>query len=377
MHRTARSLAALREVRTRSISPENPDGAVGGGARATEGTGAEAARGLGQGWKVSPSVDVPAGETFTLAQIDEPGVITHLWITTHTDHWRQLVLRAYWDGAEEPAVEVPYGDFFAQGWGAFAQVDSQMIAANPHGGFNSYWPMPFRRSALLTVENTSDADVRVYFQVTYELGGDHSEDAYFHAQWRRSNPLEEAVPHVLLDGVEGRGHYVGTYLAWAVHSDGWWGEGEIKFYLDEDRPDGGFPTIAGTGTEDYFGGAWNFDVPGRGYTAYSTPYLGMPQVIRPDGLYVAQPRFGLYRWHVADPIHFTTGLPRVDIQALGWRSAGRYLPLRDDIASTAMFYLDRPTARRPEAPTFDAMEIHLGAGAAPHSPIGPARRPTP
>ena len=366
-------LAALRPVRTRSISPENFDGSPGGGGRATEGTGAREARDLGQGWKVSPSVDVKAGETFTLADIDSAGVITHLWITTHTDHWRRLVLRAYWDGAEEPAVEVPYGDFFASGWGVFAQVDSQMIAANPHGGFNSYWPMPFREGARLTLENTSDADARVYYQVTYELGGDHSEDAYFHAQWRRSNPLDEATPHVLLEGVEGQGQYVGTYIAWGVNSNGWWGEGEIKFYLDDDDPAAGFPTICGTGTEDYFGGAWNFDVPGQGYTAFSTPYLGMPQVLRPDGLYLSQQRFGMYRWHVADPIHFTAGLPRVDIQALGWKSAGRYLPLRDDIASTALFYLDRPTAARPPAPTFDAMEIHLGDGPGPHSPAGPAR----
>ncbi len=363
-------LAALRSVRTRSISPENFDGSPGGGGRATEGTGAREARDLGQGWKVSPSVDVKAGETFTLADIDSAGVITHLWITTHTDNWRRLVLRAYWDGAEEPAVEVPYGDFFASGWGVFAQVDSQMIAANPHGGFNSYWPMPFREGARLTLENTSDQDARVYYQVTYELGGDHREDAYLHAQWRRSNPLDEATPHVLLEGVEGQGQYVGTYLAWGVRSHGWWGEGEIKFYLDDDQE---FPTICGTGTEDYFGGAWNFDVPGQGYTAFSTPYLGMPQVIRPDGLYVAQQRFGMYRWHVADPIHFSTGLPRVDIQALGWKSAGRYLPLRDDIASTAVFYLDRPVTARPPAPTFDGMEIHLGDGPGPHSPAGPAR----
>ena len=366
-------LAALRPVRTRSISPENFDGSPGGGGRATEGTGAREARDLGQGWKVSPSVDVKAGETFTLADIDSAGVITHLWITTHADNWRRLVLRAYWDGAEEPAVEVPYGDFFASGWGVFAQVDSQMIAANPHGGFNSYWPMPFREGARLTLENTSDADARVYYQVTYELGGDHSEDAYFHAQWRRSNPLDEATPHVLLEGVEGQGQYVGTYIAWGVNSNGWWGEGEIKFYLDDDDPAAGFPTICGTGTEDYFGGAWNFDVPGEGYTAFSTPYLGMPQVLRPDGLYLSQQRFGMYRWHVADPIHFPAGLPRIDIQALGWKSAGRYLPLRDDIASTALFYLDRPTAARPPAPTFDAMEIHLGDGPGPHSPAGPAR----
>jgi hypothetical protein len=364
-------IARLRDRRTRSISPENFDGSAGGGGRATRGTGAASARDLGPGWKISPSVDVAPGETFTLAEIEGAGVITHFWITTHTDNWRTLVLRAYWDQEAEPAIEVPYGDFFCSGWGVFAQVDSQVVAANPHGGFNSYWPMPFRSGARLTIENTSDVDVRIYYQITYEVGDDHGHDGYLHAQWRRSNPLEDRTPHVLVEGVEGAGHYVGTYLAWGVNSPGWWGEGEIKFYLDDDDE---FPTICGTGTEDYFGGAWNFDVPGHGYTTFSTPYLGMPQVLRPDGLYASQQRFGMYRWHLADPIRFATAL-RVDIQALGWRSGWRYLPLRDDIASTAFFYLDRPTAHRPAAPTFDSMEIHLGTGAVPDVGASPARAP--
>ena len=375
--RSHAAIARLRPVQTRSISPENFDGSIGGGGRATEGTGAWNARDLGPGWKVSPSVDIKPGETFTLADIDGAGVITHLWITTHTDHWRTLVLRAYWDGCDEPAVEVPYGDFFCNGWGRFAQVNSQMIAANPHGGFNSYWPMPFREGAHLTVENTSEVDVRVYYQLTYELGDDHTADGYFHAQWRRSNPLADRTPHVLVDDVAGQGQYVGTYLAWGVNSNGWWGEGEIKFYLDSDLDgpaDDRFPTICGTGTEDYFGGAWNFDVPGKGYTSFSTPYLGMPQVVRPDGLYIAQQRFGLYRWHLADPIHFSNRL-RVDIQALGWRSGWRYLPLRDDIASTAIFYLDRPSAVRPTAPTFDTMEVHLADGPVPDLGATPPRGP--
>lgn len=351
------SVSRLRRVQTRSISPENFDGAPAGGGRATGGTGAESARDLGLGWKISPSVNIKAGETFKLAPIDGPGKITHFWITTHKSNWRTLILRACWDGASEPAVEVPYGDFFCNGWGVFAQVSSQPIAANPNGGFNSYWPMPFRTGARLTLENTSTVDVTVYYQVTYEIGGDYSQDGYFHAQWHRSNPLEELKTHVLLGGIEGSGQYVGTYLAWGVNSNGWWGEGEIKFYLDDDEE---FPTICGTGTEDYFGGAWNFDVPGKGYTEFSTPYLGMPQVIKPDGLYISQQRFGMYRWHLLDPIHFNEKL-RVDIQALGWRSGGRYLPLRDDIASTSVFYLDRPTAHRPRTPTPDELEIHLSS----------------
>jgi hypothetical protein len=159
--------------------------------------------------------------------------------------------------------------------------------------------------------------------------------------------------HTLLSGVRGPGHYVGSYLAWGVNSNGWWGEGEIKFYLDGDRE---HPTICGTGTEDYFGGAWNFDVPGRGYTAYSTPYLGLPQIIRPDGLYRSQQRFGMYRWHLPDPIRFTDEL-RVTIQALGWRSGGRYLPLCDDIASTAWWYQRDPDGLAGPELTADELEV--------------------
>ncbi|GAA4430121.1 DUF2961 domain-containing protein [Georgenia halophila] len=349
-------IATLRPATTRSISPENFTGAKGGGGRATEGTGAGPARDLGQGWKVSPSVEIAAGETFDVAAIDGPGRITHIWLTTHTDHWRSLLLRAYWDGADEPAIEVPVGDFFGQGWGAFAQLSSAMVAVNPHGGFNSYWPMPFRSGARLTIENLGAKPAVVYYQVTYETGGDEraQDDAgYLHAQWRRSNPLPDRTPHPILRDIRGQGQYVGTYMAWGVNSSGWWGEGEIKHYLDGDAE---FPTICGTGTEDYFGGAWNFDVPGQGYTEFTTPYLGLHQILRPDGLYRSQQRFGMYRWNVADPIYFASDLS-VDIQALGWRSGHRYLPLHDDIASTAFFYLDRPTAQRPQTPDADALEV--------------------
>ncbi|MFW6599456.1 glycoside hydrolase family 172 protein [Propionibacteriaceae bacterium Y2011] len=349
-------IARLRTTRTRSISPENPDGSTGGGARATEGTGAHAARELGRGWKVSPSVVIGGHSTHDLAVIDEPGRITHIWLTTHRDHWRSLVLRAYWDGDHEPAIEVPVGDFFASGWGRFAQVSSAMVAVNPHGGFNSYWPMPFGSSAHLTLENLSPDDATVYYQVTYDTGpgvaGAEDGFGHLHAQFRRSNPLVEGETHPILRGVAGRGHYAGTYLAWGVNSTCWWGEGEVKFYLDGDDE---FPSIAGTGTEDYFGGAWNFDVPDAGYTEFSTPYLGLPQVIRPDGGYESQQRFGMYRWHVPDPITFTRDIT-VDVQALGWRPRGRYRQLTDDISSVGWFYLDRTSTTRPELPSANALE---------------------
>ncbi|MET3807331.1 hypothetical protein ABIB25_004354 [Nakamurella sp. UYEF19] len=346
-------IARLGSGRTRSISPENFDGAKGGGGRATEGTGAACAEGLGVGWKISPSVDIAPGETLTMSEIEGPAVITHLWITTHRSRWRSLILRAYWDGAEEPAIEVPLGDFFGQGWCSFAQLSSLVIAANPHGGFNSYWPMPFSASARLTIENLAPDAATVYYQVTYESDTQATDGGYLHAQFRRSNPLPSGTTHPLVTGVLGHGKYVGTYLAWGVNRPGWWGEGEVKFYLDGDQE---YPTICGTGTEDYFGGAWNFDVPGQGYTAYTTPYLGLHQILAPDGLYQSQQRFGMYRWHLADPINFRTDL-RADIQALGWKSRHRYQLLTDDISSVAYFYLDRPTATRPVLPGADELEV--------------------
>jgi hypothetical protein len=331
-------MSRLAARTSRSISPENFTGAKGGGAQAVEGTGAAAARDLGRGWKMSPSIEIAGGETAVLGEIDGPGMITHFWLTTHPDHWRALVLKVHWDDAQTPAIAVPIGDFFCHGWPSFAQLSSVPVAVNPHGGFNCYWEMPFRRSARLTLENVSPSPAVVYYQIDYELGAIDASAAYLHTQWRRSNPLGYQEVHPVLDKVAGPGHYVGTYLAWGVNSAGWWGEGELKFYLDGDEE---FPTICGTGTEDYFGGAWNFDVPGQGYTPYTTPFLGLHQILRPDGLYSSQQRFGMYRWHLPDPIRFEHDL-LVTVQALGWRSGQRYLPLRDDIASTAWWYQRDP-----------------------------------
>lgn len=352
------NLSRLSNAQSRSISAENFTGAKGRGGMATEGRGAVAARELGPGWKVSPCIDVPGSGNVTLADIQGPGAITHIWLTVRPDSWRRLVLRAYWDDESAPSVEVPLGDFFCNGWCERCNVSSLPIAVNPAGGFNSYWEMPFRRHARLTLENLTPDEVRgFYYQVDYVLTDVPEDYAYFHAQWRRSNPLPYGQVHTLLDGVTGQGQYVGTYLAWGANNNGWWGEGEIKFYLDGD---GAFPTICGTGTEDYFGGAWCFEEPKGAYATYSTPFLGLPQVIRGDGHYRSQQRFGMYRWHIADAIRFREDL-RVTIQALGWRSRQegreRYLPLQDDIASTAFWYQTEPHAPYPGALDSHSLEV--------------------
>jgi hypothetical protein len=346
-------LSRLSRAKTRSISPENLTGEKGKGGMATTGTGANAARGLGQGWKVSPSVRIKAGETFVMGEITGSGAIKHIWMTP-TGTWRFSIFRMYWDGETEPSVEVPVGDFFASGWGGYAQISSLAVCVNPGSAFNSYWEMPFRKSAKLTMQNVGDKDMTLYYQIDYELTDVPSDAAYFHAQFRRSNPLPYKTDYTILDGVKGWGHYVGTYIAYGTHNGGWWGEGEIKFFVDGDTQ---FPTICGTGTEDYFCGSYDFEHPiTHEYVEFTTPYSGLSQVIKPDGLYKSQQRFGMYRWHLRDPIRFDADL-RVTIQALGWRSDGRYLPLQDDIASVAYWYQTEPHAPFPKLPERDYLEI--------------------
>jgi D-arabinan exo alpha-(1,3)/(1,5)-arabinofuranosidase (non-reducing end) len=346
-------LPRLSNAKTRSISPENFTGQKGKGGMATEGTGASAARDLGQGWKISPSIVIKPGQVFTLADIQGPGAIQHIWMTP-TGTWRYSILRMYWDDEATPSVETPVGDFFASGWQRYAQISSLAVAVNPGSAFNSYWVMPFRKSARITMENIGEKEMTLYYQITYALTDIAADEGYFHAQFRRVNPLPYKDVYTLVDGIRGQGHYVGTYLAWGVHNDGWWGEGEIKFYMDGDRD---FATIVGTGTEDYFCGSYDFvNKLTKQYQEFTTPYSGMPLVIRPDGLFQSQQRFSLYRWHITDPIRFERDL-RVTIQALGWRSGDRYLPLQDDISSVVYWYQREPHAPFPNLPEKDALEI--------------------
>ncbi len=347
------AIARTGDAVSRSISAENFTGEKGKGGMATEGTGANCARDLGMGWKISPSILLRPGEVFPLAEIDGPGVIRHIWMTDSCGRNRKLIFRIYWDGSETPSVEAPLGDFFAcADCQNYSQLTSLAVCVNPKRAFNCYWEMPFRKKCRMTVENIFNEDIVLYYQIDYLLTAVPENAAYFHAQFRRVNPLPYKEVYTILDNVRGRGQYVGTYLYWGVNSNNWWGEGEIKFYLDGDTD---FPTICGTGTEDYFCGSYNFDVNGQ-YREYTTPYAGLAQVTRPDGLYRANQRFSLYRWHIPDPIYFRQDI-RVTIQALGWRDKGRYLPLQDDISSVAYWYQDTVCETFPPLPDEDALEI--------------------
>jgi len=348
------NLSRLSKAKSRSISPENFTGEKGKGGMATQGTGEKAARDLGKGWKISPSVKIAPNTTFTLAEINGSGAIQHIWMTP-LGNYRFSILRFYWDGEETPSIEVPVGDFFANGLGGYAQISSLAVCVNPQNGFNCYWEMPFRKSCKITMENLDEKEVVLYYQIDYILTNIPDDVGYFHAQFRRTNPLPYKKDYVLVDGIKGWGHYVGTYMIWSVKSNGWWGEGEIKFFIDGDNE---YPTICGTGTEDYFCGSYGFENPKtKQYQEFSSPYSGMPQVIRPDGVYNSQQRFTLYRWHITDPIRFEKDL-KVTIQALGWRSGGRYLPLQDDISSVVFWYQKEPHAPFPKLPDKDYLEIN-------------------
>ncbi len=223
------NLSRVSNAQSRSISPENFTGEKGKGGMAVEGTGALCARDLGQGWKISPSVVIEPGNTFTVADIQGMGAIQQIWMTP-TGNWRYSILRIYWDDQEQPSVECPVGDFFAMGWGKYAQLSSLAVCVNPGSAFNCYWEMPFRKRCRITMTNIADEPMVLYYQVNYTLTEVPEDAAYFHAQFRRANPLPYKDVYTILDGVQGKGHYVGTYLAWGVNNTGWWGEGEIKFF---------------------------------------------------------------------------------------------------------------------------------------------------
>ncbi len=353
-------------ARSRAITAENPAGEPGGGARFPAQPGS-ASEPLGDGWKTRPSVHIAAGETFSVADVEGPGIIRHIWLTCLSDGsafrmpwqrgshpWRDMILRMYWDGQENPSVECPLGDFFANGWGRTAFVNSAAVCVNPGNAMNCYWQMPFRTRCRITLENRAPDGFTLYYQIDYSLQDLPAEICYFHAQFRRSNPTQRKTPHVILDGVKGKGQYVGTYICWGSNSPGWWGEGEVKFYIDGDSS---HPTICGTGTEDYFCGSYNFEnTETHRYQEFCTPYAGMPQVIRPDGVYQSQTRFGMYRWHIVDPVYFDERI-KVDIQALGWTEHGKFKCLSDDVASAAFWYQTLPSAPFPPLPAREDMEV--------------------
>lgn len=335
---------------SRSISAENVYGRPGAGGMAELDSPQEDVLALGQVWtpadqfptsaaarlgkkyKVRPCIQLAPGKETVLMDVDGPGCIRHIWMTVDAVYTRQLILRMYWDGEEKPSVEVPLGDFFCNANKYEGRVLSVPVNVNPNNGLNCFFPMPFRRHAKITVEKIHpSADIIFFYTINYTLEEIPEDALYFHASFNRSNPLPYGEDFVIADGIEGKGQFMGCYMTWHQKSDGWWGEGEIKMFIDDDEE---YPTVCGTGTEDYFGGAWGF------FDTFSAPFMGFPTG-KENKVGV---RHSLYRFHIPDPVYFESRF-RATIQALGWHTISQhYMPLQDDISATAYWYQTEPHA---------------------------------
>lgn len=351
------NLPLIDEGQSFSLSMENPTG--------EKGRGGTAPGILGPGRKGSPALrSIPQGETVVIADIDGPAVIQHMWFTisdTKDDGYFTLsdvVLRMYWDNEETPSVEVPFGDFFLNGFSTYTKVNSFPIAVNPVRGYNCYFSLPFRKHAKITIENQHPGVLKSFFyQIDFTRYPVLPENTgYFHAQYRRERLTQPGRDYVLLDNVKGRGMYVGTFIALTTLERYWYGEGEFKFFIDGDWD---YPTICGTGFEDYFGGAFAFVEDQRRETKavetlYQTPFLGFHyfSAEEPDHSWrydgSCPPMRGFYRFHLPDPVRFRKDL-KITLQQIGNCNTGLF-ERQDDIASVCYWYQMEPHGAFPALP---------------------------
>jgi hypothetical protein len=286
--------------------------------------------------------NVPPGENHVLMDAQGPGMITHIWLTflgPEPQNWapqgsanhQEMLLRIFWDGGSRPAVEAPVGDFFANCFARRSEVISLPAIVEDADSYNSFWRMPFRKSARIEIANQSDKPLSLlYYNIDWiKLDRLPNDTPYFYAQYRQEYPVQQGKDYVVLE-TTGKGHYVGTVLAVRTRSPAWFGEGDEKIYVDGEKK----PSIWGTGTEDYFLSAW-------GLKRASTPYFGVP--------YFDQAGIGghtsAYRWHLSDPIIFSSGI-KVTLEHMGWISPDENPAYRstswnereDDYASVAFWY---------------------------------------
>jgi hypothetical protein len=272
---------------------------------------------------------LPPGKTLEMPVLEGPGIITHIWFTSHAGRVNELnalSLRIYWDGRNEPGVEVPLGEFFAVGQGKPATVESVPVQVSPSGALSCYWRMPFAKSARIVVANDNpNRTTGLYWQVDWvELSDLPSETPYFNAQYREEYPAVAGRDYLIAD-LEGTGKYIGTVMSVTLAQDGWWGEGDDFFYVDGEA----VPSLQGTGSEDYFNDAW-------GFRARTSHWFGQP---RWQGDHAGDSGV-CYRWHVLDPVAFSKSL-KVAIEHKGNRAEdieGFYLERPDFINSIAFWY---------------------------------------
>lgn len=319
---------------SRSISFENPAGAPG--------QGGQAASKLGPTRKGSPSRSVAPGQTVQLCDIEGRGTIRHIWLTTARDPvaQRALVIRAYWEGQEHPSIECPVGDFCGFAHGKIMPYDSAVHSVGSTGGRNLWLPMPFRERAKMTFTNEGEKAVPLFYQIDYTLGDRHAASVgRLHVLFRRENPTTEKQDFELLPQRKGKGRFIGSVIGIRnLHPGQWWGEGEVKVYMDGDTE---FPTICGTGSEDYVGLAWGIQ---------QTPFFY-------NGCSLNENNFiSMYRWHLPDPIWWKQEC-RITIQQIAWKKG--LAETSDDWSTATFWYEPVPSAPLPEMPDLAARTADL------------------
>ena len=333
----------ITDSSTFAFSAENPTGQRSGGSRGGDCT------------KLRPTVTIQPGETVTLVDTDGPGVIQNMWFTGYIGH--HFILRIYWDNQEWPSVEAPISAFFGCAYdenfhdrdGRYPVLNSSMILVAPGRGYNCFFAMPFRRHCRITMENRGKTEEALYYIIT----GAHQEipenAGYFHASYRQMHPVQKGKTYTVIDGIFGRGQFVGVTLAVGTNGNNTcWVEGEARMYLDDDR----YPSIHYTGTEDYFTGSYGFgnDIESKNYQTFSGLYSGLYAILGDSReCYNGQQRFLLYRFHIPDPIRFTKSF-RMTLDNMGWTG-----PRYDDYTSVAYWYQTLPSARLPELPSDEEM----------------------
>lgn len=316
-------------LKSRSISYENPTGA--------RGEGGKAASELGAGRKGAPCVEVKPGETVQLCDIKGPGTIRHIWITTHREPvvQRACIIRAWWEGQDHPSIECPIGDLFGFAHGKITSYQSAVHSCGPTGGRNLWLPMPFTKRARFTFTNAGDKALWLYYQITYTLGDKHPKDVgRLHVLFRRENPTTEKQDFELLPQRTQKGRYIGAVIGIRnLHTNQWWGEGEVKVYMDGDKE---WPTIVGTGSEDYVGLAWGMQ---------HAPFLYNGCSLN------EKPFVSMYRWHLADPIAWKKEC-RITIQQIAYKKM--LMETSDDWSCATFWYEPVPSAKLPPLPDVKA-----------------------
>jgi hypothetical protein len=332
------------QIESRSISYENTNGETG--------SGGQAASYLGIGRKGAPAVNIKPGQQFTLCDISGPGTIRHIWMTggfkDDPKLLRQLTIRAYWEDQDHASIECPLGDFMGAAHGKVNSYQSAVHSTGINAAFNFWLPMPFTKQARIILTNESDKRVTVFYQVDYTLNDEHPENlGRLHVCFRRQNPTVITNDFEILPQRKGKGRYLGAVLGIrTINDNNWWGEGEIKIYMDGDQE---FPTICGTGSEDYIC---------LSYGMQQTPFQYHGCSWNQNG-YIS-----MYRWHLPDPIFWKDSC-RITIQQMGW-SYEKYLenekPLyerSDDWSSATFWYEPIPSDPLPTMPGLQERTVAL------------------